>query len=136
MKKIFLLFFMIFLISGCGNKLKTYHKLSYDEFNKMIENKESFPIVIGRTGCSACEVFEPTMESFISKYQVTVYYMDISLMSTEEFNEFKAIYGISSTPTTTFIKDGVQLPHDYRLVGSVSYSSVVDRFKAMGYVEG
>lgn len=136
MKKIFLLFIMIFLVSGCGKKLTTYHTVSYDEFNKMIENKETFPIVVGRTGCSACEVFKPTMETFISKYQVNVYYIDISLMSTDEFNEFKAVYGISSTPTTMFIKEGAQTSHEYRLVGSVSYSSVVDRFKAMGYVEG
>lgn len=139
MKKVLMLIFLIGIIfvSGCANKgFTTYHEISYDEYNKMISDKESFPLVIGSSTCSACSLFKPTMESFISKYNVEVFYIDISKLSEDDFNSFKSSIGFSSTPTTIFFEGGKQSSVYYRIVGSESLNGVIEAYKRMGYIGG
>ena len=137
MKKflVIFLFFLIF-ITGCGSRRTTYDEISYSDFKLLIENKESFPLVIGSSTCSACSMFKPTMEAFISKYNVLVKYIDISKLSEDEYNEFSVLIGFKSTPTTIFFKDGEQTSNYFRIIGSVDLSSVVDAYKRMGYIGG
>ena len=139
MKKVLIFLFLIgaIFVTGCGKKeFTTYHEIDYAEFNKMVENNESFPLVIGSSTCSACSLFKPTMESFISKYQIEVFYIDISKLSEDDYNFFKSTIGFSSTPTTIFFEDGNQTSVYYRIVGSESFSGVVEAYKRMGYIGG
>ena len=138
MKKfLILLSFVVIFVTGCGSKkYTTYDEISYSDYKEMISNKETFPLVIGRTGCSACELFKPTMEAFISKYDIDVKYIDISKLSDEENNEFSSLVGFNSTPTTIFFKDGEQTSTYYRIVGSDTLDNVVKAYKRMGYVGG
>ena len=126
---------MCVFFTGCGKKnLTTYHEINYDDYKKMIENKESFPLVIGSSICSHCAMFKPTMELFISKNQVDVKYIDLSKLSEDDYNSFTSLVGIKSTPTTIFIENGVQLSTEYRIVGSLSYNEVLAMYKKMGYI--
>ena len=137
MKKflVFLVFISIVFVTGCGNKkLSTYHEISYEEYNELVSNGETFPLVIGSSTCSACSMFKPTMESFISKYQIDVRYIDISKLSEDDYKTFMSSVGVSSTPTTIFFKDGEQTSVYYRIVGSESFSGVVDAYTRMGYI--
>ncbi len=137
MKKfLVILFFSLIFITGCGNKRTTYDEISYSDYKMMVENKESFPLVIGSSTCSACSMFKPTMEAFISKYNIDVKYIDISKLSDEEYKEFSVLVGFKSTPTTVFYKDGEQSSSYFRIVGSADLSSVVDAYKRMGYIGG
>ena len=125
----------VFFISGCGSKkLTTYTEISYQDYVSMMENKESFPLVIGSATCSACSMFKGTMESFISKYQVNVKYIDISKLSEEDYGLLMSEVNFSSTPTTIFIKDGKQTSVYYRIVGAESLSNVVSAYKKQGYI--
>ena len=139
MKKIFycLIFSMIFIFTGCtkGN-LSTYHEISYKEYVSMVENNESFPLVIGSSTCSTCSMFKPTMESFISKYQVDVRYIDLSKLSEDEKNKLGSDLNFQSTPTTIFFENGKQTSVYYRIVGSESLNGVVSAYKRMGYIKG
>jgi len=133
---IFLIGFMFLFCTGCSKNLSGYHEISFNEYKKMIENKESFPLVIGSSTCSACSIFKPTMEKFISKYQVDVRYIDISKLSKEEKNYLGSNLNFESTPTTIFFEDGEQTSVYYRLVGSESLTNVINAYKKMGYIEG
>ncbi len=136
MKKfLVLILFMVIFISGCG-KRTTYDEISYNEFKKLVENKESFPLVIGSSTCSACSLFRPTMEAFIKKYDIDVKYIDISKLSEDENNEFTTIIGFKSTPTTVFFKDGEQTSVYDRIVGSEDMNTVISSYKRMGYIGG
>lgn len=135
MKKFILVLCMIFLVTGCGSKkLSTYTEISYDEFNNMVSEKKTFPLVIGSSTCSACSVFKPTMESFIKKYQVEVFYIDLSKLSEDDSNKLGSSLNFKSTPTTVFFEDGLQTSVYYRLVGSESFGNVVNAYKRMGYI--
>ena len=130
-------FSMILVFTGCSKgNLSTYHEISYKEYSEMIENKESFPLVIGSSTCSACSLFKPTMESFIKKYQVDVRYIDLSKLTEEEKNMLGSDLNFQSTPTTIFFEDGKQTSVYYRIVGSESLSGVINAYKKMGYIEG
>ena len=137
MKKFFLIFLMVMCVffTGCGKKkLTTYHEINYDDYKKMIENKESFPLVIGSSICSHCAMFKPTMELFISKNQVDVKYIDLSKLSEDDSNKLSSVINFKSTPTTVFFKDGLQTSVYHRLVGSENFRNVVDAYKRMGYI--
>lgn len=136
MKKfLVLILFMVIFISGCGKKT-TYDEISYSEFKKLVENKESFPLVIGSSTCSACSLFRPTMEAFIKKYNIDVKYIDISKLSENENGEFSSIIGFKSTPTTVFFVDGEQTSVYDRIVGSEDLNNVISAYKRMGYIGG
>lgn len=127
---------MILFITGCGKKLSGYTEISYQEYVSKIETGDTFPLVIGSATCSACNMFKPIMESFISKYQVEVFYIDISTLSEDDYNLLNSEINFSSTPTTVFIKDGKQTSVYYRIVGSETLSGVVNAYTKMGYIEG
>ena len=136
MKKFLIcLFIFLLCITGCGsNKTGKYDEISYAEYVELKDNKESFPLVIGRTGCSACAMFKETMESFIEKYNVDIKYIDISKLTKEESNMLASEINFESTPTTVFFKDGKQTSVYYRIVGSAVISDVVSAYKRMGYI--
>lgn len=138
MKRFFLFFgICLFILTGCFNsKLTTYDEISYTDFYNMIDNKESFSLVVGSSTCSACSLFRPTMERFISKYQIDVRYIDLSKLSEDERNSLLSDLNVQNTPTTLFIDNGKQLSIYHRLVGSASFSDVVDMFKKRGYIKG
>ncbi len=126
----------LFLFTGCSNsKFTTYTEISYDDYVNMMDNGESFPLVIGSSTCSACSMFKGTMESFISKYQVNVRYLDISKLSDEQFNLLKSEINFSSTPTTIFVENGKHTSVYYRIVGSENLSNVVKAYTKMGYLK-
>lgn len=138
MKKIVLglLITLCLCITGCGKKLTTYDQLSYNDFMKKIENKDSFALVVGSHECSHCTGFKVTMEKFIKDYQVKVYYIDILTLSEDEYNEFVTHVNFGGgTPTTVFITDGVEKTVYNRIVGELSYDKVVAKYKNAGYIK-
>ena len=139
MKKITLclMLVVVFFLSGCDSKkLNTYQEISYQEYTDMMDRDESFPLVIGSSTCSACSMFKGTMESFIKKYQIVVYYIDISKLSEDDLNLLKSEVNFSSTPTTIFVENGKHTSVYYRIVGSESLANVVKAYKKMGYIGG
>ena len=136
MKKfLVLILFVLIFISGCG-KRTTYDEISYKEFKKLVAKKKTFPLVIGSSTCSACSMFKPTMEAFITKYNIDVKYIDISKLSEDESGEFSSVVGFKSTPTTIFYENGEQTSAYYRIVGSEDMNGVVEAYKRMGYIGG
>ena len=138
MRKFFIFIVLLLLcVTGCGsNKLKGYDEINYDEYVKLKESNASFPLVIGRTGCSACAMFKETMTSFIEKYDIDVKYIDVSKLTKEESNMLASEINFDSTPTTIFFKNGKQTSVYYRIVGAATASDVVNSYKRMGYIDG
>lgn len=135
MKKYLLIIIVILVtfITSCSTKLETYTSLDYAEYLKKLDNKETFPLVIGSESCSACAMFKGTMETFIKDYQVEVFYIDISKLTEEEYNALKTQTSFDGTPTTVFIKDGELTSYYNRLDGTANYSKVKDIYKKNEY---
>lgn len=133
MKKILIILFSVFMITGCGDKLRTYTEITFAEYANMIENKETFILLIGQPNCSHCADFKPTIEKIIKKYQIEVKYIDISKLSDKEYSILKNKTFVSGTPNTVFIKDG-KLDTRAKIGGAKSYNAVVNALKKVGYI--
>lgn len=122
-------------VSGCSSKLDGYTNISYKELMKKLDNKETFPLVIGSSECSACATYEITMNSFIKDQQVEVFLLDLLSLSDDEYQSFKTEISFTGTPTTVFYEDGKLTSYYNRIDGAASMSVVKTYFKNNGYIE-
>lgn len=123
------------MICGCSIKKDSYTMLSYEQLLKKIENKETFPLVIGSSECSACANYEITMQAFIKEHQVEVFEIDLLELSEEDYDKLKLAVSFTGTPTTVFYKDGKLTSFYNRIDGSAPKSVVEDYFKNNGYIK-
>lgn len=133
MKKVLLAILGIVLLIGCGSKNK-YTELSFNDLQLKLGNKDSFVLVIGSSTCSACAKYEETMESVIKNEKVEIFYLDLNDLSDEEYSKIYSKYVIQSTPTTIFIKEGLEGSTYDRIIGAAGYSDIVDNLKKHGVI--
>lgn len=135
MKKIFVLligFSMLFL-TGCGRT--GYDEISYDQLQELLDDKESFPLVIASATCSACNSYRPTMEKFIKEYNVDVKYIDLDKLTDKEESELMSEFPISGTPTTVFVTKGTEKDTYNRIVGNKKISETEEAYRENGYID-
>ena len=72
-------------------------KLSYDEYQKKIDNKDSFVVIIERTTCSHCQNFMPVAEKFAKDNKLPMYYIDTDEMEEDDWTKLEK--------STTFFKE-------------------------------
>ena len=136
MKKVkyfLLLFLSIFLFTACGSS--NFKSISYKELNKKLDNKETFFFVVTRDGCSHCEDYIPKVKEVLKEYNIVGYNLNYSDLSESEDEEFYNKYGISSTPTTVFIKDGKEISILQRIEGNVSKEKLITKLKNNEYIK-
>ena len=135
MKKILCIIaiFGIMFLTGCGKYTK-YTELNFNELQAKLDNKDSFVLVIGSSTCSACAKYEETMKSVIKDNNVEIFYLDLQQLTDEEYSKIYSKYVIISTPTTIFIKDGLETSTYDRIIGAASYSDIVSNLKKHGVI--
>ena len=132
--KLTLVFVLLILITGCG-KSKYLKEISYKEYNKMIENKETFILEIMRTDCSACISFKPKLEEVLNEYKIEVKYINTDHLSDKDKEKLFDELGVSGTPTVIFYTDGVEKTVASRINGSISTDRIIAKFKANGIID-
>lgn len=133
MRKLLILIIALFMLAGCGNK--TYDEISYDELNKMLEEKQNFILFIGSDTCSACSVYKGTLNDVIEEYGTDVKYIDLAQLSNAEESALVSKFPITGTPTTVFITKGEEKNTHNRIVGSAKKSKIIEEFKENGYIK-
>ena len=107
--------------------VSTFNTLDLDGVLKLFDNNKTYVVYIGRSTCSACVSFLPTLKEMQSKYGYVTQYLDITTVdvNTDSFTKFEeklskkvsakingetknesfsSYYGY--TPMTFIIKDG------------------------------
>lgn len=67
-----------------GLLARTFVKIGINDYLDLIQ-KENSIIVIGRTGCSYCEKFQPIINEVMEENNVVIYYFDIYSLTEEEY---------------------------------------------------
>ena len=134
MRKFLILIISLFIISGCSSN-KTYEEISYSDLNNMLDNKEDFILFIGSDTCSACQIYEGTLNNVIEEYNVDVKYVDLSKLSDKDESVLTSEFPITGTPTTVFVVNGKEKDTHNRIVGSAKKSKIVEKFKENGYIK-
>lgn len=141
MKKIILLIATIivtFSLTGCVNKGLT--EVNYGKVEEMFRNKEDFVLYIGSTNCSHCQSYKPKLESVIRSNSLTVYYLDISKITEEQYNSLSKLVTFSGTPHTVFIENGSikevgEEGNTYSIEGDRDIDYIKLIFKKNGYIK-
>ena len=81
--------------------------LSYSDYQKKIDNNESFVVILSRESCSHCANFMPVAKEFASSKNLPMYYVDTDTFTEEDWSSFeqsntflKKNNGNWGTPTT------------------------------------
>ena len=109
-------------------------ELNFNELEEKLNKKESFILVITQTNCSHCAEYKPVLKQVLADYNITAYEIDETKLSEEDNNKLKEIANVSGTPTTIFIENGEEQNTSSRITGSASRNKIINRFKAMGYI--
>lgn len=137
MKKLFkfsLILVVVLLFGGCKNN--SYLKeISYKEYEKLINDKETFILEVMRTDCSACINFKPKIEEVANEYKIEVKVINTDNLSEKDYQDLFDKTGITGTPTVIFYNDGVEKTISSRINGSVSKEKIVTKFTANGFIE-
>lgn len=133
MKKILIILCTLFLV-GCFNP--KYTEISVTQFQEKLDAKESFILVIGSDTCSACKSYEPTMQKVMKDTNLEIFYINLHVLSDEDYSKIYSSYVVTSTPTTLFFKDGVETSTYDRIVGAVDYDEVIKKLEKLGYIGG
>ena len=131
MKKILIILCALFLV-GCSNP--KYTEISVTQFQEKLDAKESFILVIGSDTCSACKSYEPTMQKVMKDTNLEIFYINLHVLSDEDYSKIYSSYVVTSTPTTLFFKDGVETSTYDRIVGAVDYDEVIKKLEKLGYI--
>ena len=135
MKKISRLLIVILLVlfsSSCGNS--KFKNLSYSELKEKMNNKDTFFFVVIKDGCQYCEKFVPIVEEVLDEYNIVGYKLNYSDLSESDDEAFYSEYGINSTPTTVFVKNGQEVSILQRIEGSVSKEKLISKLKNNGFI--
>lgn len=134
LKVVIISLMFVVLLTGC-NKNSNIKEITLKEFKAKIENKETFALYVGNKNCSHCVSYRPILEKVLKDYDITIYHLDNSKLSEDEYKEFKTYINISGTPTIAFITDGEEETTLNRIVGETSRENTIERFKTNGYIK-
>lgn len=92
MKKVVLLSLLLILLVGCDKKIESFYleeqyyhngsimELNPDQFEDLVEKKESFAVFIYQPLCATSSSFEKVLNEFLQEYQIGFYKMSFSDM--------------------------------------------------------
>ena len=112
-----------------------FAEIKQSEVIDKVKNKDSFVLLISQTTCSHCASYKPKLEDVANEYKVMVYYIDVDLLTKDEYNELKSYVNFSSTPDTVFIKNGEEKTAATRISGDASKDKIIRKLKSNGFID-
>ena len=110
-----------------------YKEISYNELIEKINNKESFPLLIKQDSCSHCKSFEPKFKNVATSYEIPSYYINLTNLENEDYNNLKELIEFEGTPTVFFIKNGNVMKNTIQ--GDRDKNIIINQFKRSGFIE-
>lgn len=135
MKRILLCLTILLFLTGCtsNKKTKSYIEIDYTKYQHKLENKEEFALYIGSADCIHCQELKPTLEKIITKYDLEMYYIDLSKLDRTQYNDIWNTSNLTGTPTIVFVSEG-NIKLFPRIVGAVSENVLVEKLETAGYI--
>lgn len=120
---------LVCITTGCTKNYIV--EISYDEYQKLLENKETFVLEVMKNDCTACKGIRPKLKKISEKYKVEIKYIDISKLKEEQVDSL----GISATPTIIFYTDGEEETTSARLEGNLSEKKIIEKFQSSSFIK-
>lgn len=99
---------IILLIIGITVNNHIKNKKLYEKFEAAFNGSEPTLVYIGKTGCSWCNLLNPSIAEMKDRYQFDYIYINMSEMSNTYFNQVMDKLGLKQvgTPYLAVVKDG------------------------------
>ena len=110
-------------------------ELTGTELKEKVENKESFILVVTRSGCQYCEKYKPIFRETVEEYKVKAYFINTAKFNKDETNFYHSHFNVQTTPQTLFINEGEETTVSNRIVGSAPKYKIVERLESLGYID-
>ena len=129
-------FILILGTDGTNDNVGSLIKVDYNRIKEMVDNKETFALVVSQSTCSHCATYKPKIMQITKDYGFDVYYIDYDKESDDTIDKFLEEFKLSgATPMTLFIKDGRETSVLNRIEGDLNEEKVIEKFKKMGFIE-
>ncbi len=117
------------ITTGCTKSYMV--EISYEEYQKLLENKETFVLEVMKNDCSACKGIRPKLKKISGEYKVEIKYIDISKLKEEQIDTLE----VSATPTIIFYTNGEEETTSARIEGNLSEKKIIEKFQASGFIK-
>lgn len=111
-------------------------ELSGKEFKEKIENKDSFILVVTKSGCEFCEMYKPTFRQVAEDYKLKTYFINYRKFDNKYLKYYQSKFNVPSTPQTLFINNGEETTVSNRIVGNVPRYKIIERLTSLNYIDG
>ncbi len=84
------------------------HEITYEQYEKMVDNGDAFIVVIERTGCSYCQKYMPLVEEVTKEKKIPIVYINTDNLSEDDMKKLSTTNRYLKrnewgTPTTLFM---------------------------------
>ena len=127
------------------SKEKNITFIDFDEYKSLISNDDTHIVVIGQTTCSHCIAIKPALNSVAGEYNITINYLNLTDMTSEESNEFYSSLKSLEYNDSKFLEDGsfgtplILIIQNKRITNYISgertTSQLVREFKNIGLIQ-
>ena len=116
---------------------KGLNQISYSDYKKLVDDNESFIVIIERAGCSFCQMYMPIVEEVAKEKKVSILYIDTDTLTEEEYNELSTTNAYLKrnkwgTPTTLFMLGDRVLDSIGGYVEKATFESFIDGRVVLG----
>lgn len=112
------------------------NKIGYEEYEEIINSDEKQIVVFAQTGCSHCEEARPVLNDIAEEYGITINYLNITDLSTDDQTSMTESLDILSdgfvTPLTIVVQNKEVIDS---IEGFDSEETMVEFFKENGFIE-
>ena len=82
------------------------HEVTYDEYEKMVNDGNAFIVVVERTGCGYCQKYMPLLEEVANEQKIAITYINTDNLSEDEMNKLSTRTKWSGKSHSTSINSG------------------------------
>ena len=103
---------------------KDFTNLDVDAYLNMLNNEETFFLLIGRSGCEYCQIGEPILQNIMYNYNLDIYYIstdDFTKDGYEKLTNSNELFSSFSTPLLISISSGVLVDYQEGLTDTEGY---------------
>ncbi|PDZ08484.1 hypothetical protein CON70_27505 [Bacillus pseudomycoides] len=114
----------IYVYGSSVNNEHGYKDISFEKYTEKLNNNHSFFLYVYRTGCSACQELEPTLNKVIKEREITIDSIEMS-KNRDNHKDYFVEHNIDSTPMLIHYKNGKE---DARLSNQVITEKKLNEF--------
>ncbi len=116
---------------------KGLNQISYSDYEKLVEDKEAFIVIIERAGCGYCQMYMPIVEEVAKEKKVPILYIDTDTLTQEEYTKLSTTNSYLKrnqwgTPTTLFMLGNRVLDSIGGYVEKATFESFLDGKVVLG----